>query len=150
MSLQRVFTLSRTLKKSSSDWVENITSSRAPGKHFHSNVAKGGKTLAKHGERRVPGARAGAGWQDSKQAGEGGRRSPIGWRRCYCGYRAAAADIAAKQIEISLPSSTEKERWKGEEVKDGEGNGDRAVEWLWGCPETGQEVRSVCAQLVHI
>lgn len=48
----------------------------------------------------------------------------------YHGYRAAAADIAAKQIEISLPSSTEEERWKGEEVKDGEGNGDRAVEWL--------------------
>lgn len=38
----------------------------------------------------------------------------------------------------------------GEEVRDREGNGDRAVEGLCGCPETGQEVRSVYAQLVHI
>lgn len=60
----------------------------------------------------------------------GGRGSPIGWRGRCRGYRAAAADITAKQIEISLPSSTEEERWMGEEVRDGEGSGDRAAEWL--------------------
>lgn len=79
---------------------------------------------------RVPGLRAGSGWQDSKKASDGGRRSSIGWRRCRRGHRASATDIAAKQIEISLPSSTEEERWMGEEVRDGEGNGDRAVKWL--------------------
>lgn len=37
------------LRKSSSDWVESIMSSRAPGKHFHGNVADRGKILAEHG-----------------------------------------------------------------------------------------------------
>lgn len=63
----------RALKKSSLEWVENITSSRAPKKHVHSNIADEGKTLAKDGERRVPGPRAGLAGRTANKLASGAK-----------------------------------------------------------------------------
>lgn len=86
------------LKKNGSDGrlqrrIENITSGRAPRKHFHSgrakcfDIADGEKPLLKRGEAGCQGREPAPAGRTAK-AGDGGRRSPIGWHRR--GYRAAA------------------------------------------------------------
>lgn len=87
------------LKKNGSDGrlqrrIENITSGRAPRKHFHSgrakcfDIADGEKPLLKRGEAGCQGREPAPAGRTAK-AGDGGRRSPIGWHRR--GYRATAA-----------------------------------------------------------
>lgn len=86
------------LKKNGSDGrlqrrIENITSGRAPRKHFHSgrakcfDIADGEKPLLKRGEAGCQGCKPAPAGRTAK-AGDGGRRSPIGWHRR--GYRATA------------------------------------------------------------
>lgn len=122
--------------------MENRTSGRAPRKHFHSggakcsHIASGGKPLLKRGEAGCQGREPAPAGRTAK-AGDGGRRSPMGWRRR--GYRAAAVISQRNRLRLACHDPGEK-RWMREEARDGEENGD--VEWMRAWPETGQEVRA--------